>query len=523
MAGAIDGRPSRMAENAACAKTPAERIAQRYLRACAVVELTQLPDLLGIRPGPVLAWHFEHHRKLLKLRVREKSPESLAHQTLEDVVVPVAVGAERHLRVVRMEDAQPLESDPARQVVEQPVEGRPVGDVDTGGVQMTRVQTDAQAFVPVEGIEDRRELLERTADRPSRARGVLEQQPGALVAALEQLLQSRHHPAQARFEARSKVRADVDDDGIRLDRTRGVHRGAHGVDALRVDGLVGSREVDEVERVHDRRHAGLLAPLAEALEVLRLVVRKPPGARTLDEQLHRLGAHGDRVVESLLDPAGAVGAEEHASNLTACPFVSAWRRARPASCTSGTSARRSSTGCSRATTAASSACESRTPTRAGRSRRRRSRSRSRCAGSGSTGTGPSPSSSTACTTARTSLGGSWRRARPTRTRGRSASACPTRASPRGRTLSAGTSSSRTRSSRTSSSSARTGARRTTSPRRWRTSGTGSPTSSAAKTTSRTRPSRSTSSVPSGRICPCTRTSHTCSAPTASRCRSATVR
>ena len=67
------------------------------------------------------------------------------------------------------------------------------------------------------------------------------------------------------------------------------------------------------------------------------------------------------------------------------------------------------------------------------------------------------------------------RARRTRTRARSGSACPTRASPPGTTSSAAGSRSRTRSSRTSCSSAPTAGRPTTSPRRSRTVSTGSRT------------------------------------------------
>ena len=66
-----------------------------------------------------------------------------------------------------------------------------------------------------------------------------------------------------------------------------------------------------------------------------------------------------------------------------------------------------------------------------------------------------------------------RRAAPTSTRARSASACPTRASSPGRTPCAAGSSSRTPTSPTSCSSAPTGARPTTSPRRSRTCSTGS--------------------------------------------------
>ena len=59
---------------------------------------------------------------------------------------------------------------------------------------------------------------------------------------------------------------------------------------------------------------------------------------------------------------------------------------RPASCISAARARRCSTGCSPAITAASSCCGSRTPTRPARPRRRSTRSSTGCAGSASIGT-----------------------------------------------------------------------------------------------------------------------------------------
>ena len=62
------------------------------------------------------------------------------------------------------------------------------------------------------------------------------------------------------------------------------------------------------------------------------------------------------------------------------------RRRRPASCTSAPRAPRCSPGPSRATTAASSSCASRTPTSRARRRSRSTRSSRRCAGSGSTTT-----------------------------------------------------------------------------------------------------------------------------------------
>ena len=89
--------------------------------------------------------------------------------------------------------------------------------------------------------------------------------------------------------------------------------------------------------------------------------------------------------------------------------------------------------------------------RVARSPRRSTRSRSRSPGSGSTWTERSPSSSTAWARRRRSRGGCSTRGRRTRTRARSASACPTRASPPGTTSCSAASRSRTTSWRTSCS------------------------------------------------------------------------
>ena len=106
------------------------------------------------------------------------------------------------------------------------------------------------------------------------------------------------------------------------------------------------------------------------------------------------------------------------------------------------------------------------------------------------------SSSTRWTAAASSQWSSSPGATPTRTRARSASGCPTRASPPGTTRCSARSRCRTRSSRTSCSSARTAGRRTTSPTRSRTWTTRSHMSSAAGTMSPTPRSSSGSWPPS---------------------------
>ena len=76
-------------------------------------------------------------------------------------------------------------------------------------------------------------------------------------------------------------------------------------DRLLVDLVVRCREIAEVERVAEHAvDAGLGAPLAEALEVRRVVIRRPPRARALREDLDRLGADRLGAVDRGVDAAG---------------------------------------------------------------------------------------------------------------------------------------------------------------------------------------------------------------------------
>ena len=114
----------------------------------------------------------------------------------------------------------------------------------------------------------------------------------------------------------SEVRADVEDDAVGLDRTGGVHGGAHRLDALAVHRVVRGREVAEVERMHEHVLDPCLgSPLPEAGEILLCVDREVPRPRALREQLHRVGTDLGRPVDRPFDAAIAVGSEQHADNL----------------------------------------------------------------------------------------------------------------------------------------------------------------------------------------------------------------
>ncbi len=187
-----------------------------------------------------------------------------------------------------------------------------VRDVVAGCVEVARVEADAEPRVGVESLVERGQLLERAADRPARACRVLHAEPGRLVAVFERLCQGRRDPLDRGLEPGAEVRAHVEDDGLGLDRTRGVDGRAQGRDALLVEVGLRAREVDEVERVdEDAADPELGAALAEGREVGRVVLGKAPGAGALDEELDRVDLELGRAVERLRDPAGAVSAEQH--------------------------------------------------------------------------------------------------------------------------------------------------------------------------------------------------------------------
>src|SRR5437763_15402216 len=125
------------AEKLACATTPAPRMVQRYLTSRpAGVQLFQLPHLVRVRALVVLSGHLEQRRESLEPRVREEDAELFAEQALLDVRVPVAVRAERRRGVVHVQRAQPVEPDPAVEVVDELVERLARGHVYSGHVEV---------------------------------------------------------------------------------------------------------------------------------------------------------------------------------------------------------------------------------------------------------------------------------------------------------------------------------------------------------------------------------------------------
>ena len=178
---------------------------------------------------------------------------------------------------------------------------------------------------------------------------------------------------------------------------------------------------------------GLGPARLEALDRLGLVVRRPPHARALREDLHAVAADRLDPVDRRVDsPAGRhVRAEFHRRPTIERwqTSASAWHRARPASSTSAASARSSSTGSSRGSRAASACCGSRTRTRAARCEAATAQIQESLRWLGIDWDGPVTFQLDNLETCqKLARPAARRRARPTRTRARSASACRTRAS-----------------------------------------------------------------------------------------------
>ena len=247
----------------------------------------------------------------------EEDAEPLAQQALADVGVPVAIRPERRLCVVHVQHAEAVAADAAVERVEHAVERRPLGHVAPRDEEVARVEAHAEPWMAVEPVVDRRQLVDRPSDRPARAGRVLHQEPRRVGAAVEHLRNGGHDTLEPLLEPRAEVRADVEDDGVGLDRAGRIDRRAHRRDALLVDRVVRRGEIDEVERVDDDRPDPDLLPSGpKRCEVSRIVLREPPGPWALREELHRVGADGGSVVERALDPTRAVAAEEHGPTLT---------------------------------------------------------------------------------------------------------------------------------------------------------------------------------------------------------------
>ena len=152
-------------------------------------------------------------------------------------------------RVVHVQGAQAVEPDLAVELVEDGIERAHIGHVATGRVEMARVQTDPEARMPVEPVEDDGQLLDGPPDRVAGPGRVLHQQPRGLRAPVEHDPHRRDHPVEARVHPGAEMRPDVEHDAVGVDRAPNVDRVRERRDGLLVEVVLRRGEVDQIERV----------------------------------------------------------------------------------------------------------------------------------------------------------------------------------------------------------------------------------------------------------------------------------
>src|SRR5262249_42923914 len=152
------------------------------------------------------------------------------------------------------------------------------------------------AIVPIHGIEDEPELLERRSQHAALPRGGLEEDRGREGQArarrsgplrLERGVESARDPAQPPLPPRPEARAWMHDEvrypeggaALELEPER-----EHGASPQRI---VRGRQIDEVRRVRHRMagHAAAVRRIPEGLDLARGERTRGPLARRLDEEL----------------------------------------------------------------------------------------------------------------------------------------------------------------------------------------------------------------------------------------------
>ena len=170
--------------------------------------------------------------------MREEGAEALAHLALADVGVTVAVRAELDVRVVHVEAAEAVEPDALVDLAEGRVDGVRVGHVDARDPEVARVEAEPELRVAVKAVEERGELVDRTADRAAGPGRVLEQEPRRALTGGERLFERRCRVLEAGLETGAEVGADVEDDAVGLDRAGDADRVQQGVARLLPERLV---------------------------------------------------------------------------------------------------------------------------------------------------------------------------------------------------------------------------------------------------------------------------------------------
>src|SRR5919204_4744380 len=271
-------------------------------------------DLLLARAGALGPLRLDHAGQALEARLGEEDaaapPPELA---LSDVGMPVAVGAQRRLRVVEMQRAQAPLADDLQAIVQH--RGEPLfgADVEPRCEEVTRVQAHAQALGSARGVDDLGQLVERAAEGPAGPGGVLEVQRAA-VALAKRLRDDLARALDRGGDLAGLRAARVQHHGMGAERVAGLQRCDQRRARLVAELLLVAGRVEQVDRVDEQRvDPAALHSLAEGRHLLVGVDRRLPGARVLVEDLDRVAALLDAAFDGLGGTAGRgdVGADQH--------------------------------------------------------------------------------------------------------------------------------------------------------------------------------------------------------------------
>ena len=218
--------------------------------------------------------------------------------------VPVAVGAEPHRRVVRVQRPEAVEPDDAVELVDHLPEGLRRADVIARGEQVARVQADAEPLAAPGGVEQPGELLERPPERAAGACRVLEVQVAA-VGLRQSLLDDLAGALDRLADVALLGRARVQDHARCADAGTHSQRLSQRDERLLAHLAIGRGAVDQVDGVdQDGLDRAVGDRLAELFEVVFAVRGRPPHARRLAEDLDRLAASFDSALDRAIEPAG---------------------------------------------------------------------------------------------------------------------------------------------------------------------------------------------------------------------------
>ena len=182
--------------------------------------------------------------------VAEEGREPVADEPPADELVAVAVRAERRLRVVHVQDAEPIEPDARVEIGERVVERgrgrRRRRRTPTSGT--SRGRRRAAGAGPAASESAASSAIERPIVPPAPAAFSMHSQRSSVVSSRSSR-SAGSTSVDGVVEAETEVRADVEDDRLGADRVGRLHRRAERHERVLADGRVAAREVDEVERV----------------------------------------------------------------------------------------------------------------------------------------------------------------------------------------------------------------------------------------------------------------------------------